>query len=52
MTREVILLLLRCLSTEPEFCGPAVEAAGRDPGSRQYVEALLAEARAVAIERR
>jgi hypothetical protein len=48
VTREIILLLLRCLSAEPELCGPAIEAAARDPGTRVYAERLVSEAAALA----
>ena len=48
MKREVILLLLRCLSTEPELCGPAMEAAAQDPATRVHAERLVAEAAALA----
>jgi hypothetical protein len=46
--REVILLLLRCLNTEPEFCGPAMQAAAQDPATRVYAERLVTEAAALA----
>jgi hypothetical protein len=41
MKREIILLLLRCLNTEPELCPAAVEAMARDPEARRYAEALI-----------
>jgi hypothetical protein len=47
--REVILLLLRCLSTEPELCGPAIEATAHNPATRVYAERLVAEAAALAV---
>jgi hypothetical protein len=46
--REIILLLLRCLSTEPELCGEAIEAAARDPAARAHAERLVVEAAALA----
>ena len=41
MKREILLLLLRCLNTEPELCPAAVEATARDPEARRYTEALI-----------
>jgi hypothetical protein len=39
--REILLLLLRCLSTEPELCPDAVAATARDPEARRFAEALM-----------
>jgi hypothetical protein len=48
VTREIILLLLRCLSTEPELCEPAMAAAAQDPAARAHAERLMTEAAAFA----
>ena len=45
MTREVILLLLRCLSTEPELCDRAMEAAARDPDAARVITEAVALAK-------
>lgn len=37
MTAPVILLLLRCLSNEPELCPEAATAARGEPGGARYV---------------
>jgi hypothetical protein len=36
------------LNTEPELCGPAMEAAAHDPATRVYAERLVTEAAALA----
>jgi hypothetical protein len=49
MKREILLLLLRCLSTEPELCPAAVEATARDPEARRYAESLIRGTAALAL---
>jgi hypothetical protein len=48
MKREILLLLLRCLSTEPEICPAAIEAAAHDPQARRFAEELMSGAATLA----